>query len=110
MVCGSCDFGIWCRICLLCYKENFHEGEFKAEVFVEDSGEMTGRVIELDGTTDITLPVDYSSAPAFTLLRVTESTEAEGTLVIDEIPFRMDNGQLTFTAERCGLYLIMPSE
>lgn len=74
------------------------------------AGSYAGRVIELDGTTDVVLPVDFSAAPAFTLLRVTESIEADGTLVIEEILYRMDNGQLTFTAEKCGLYLLMPSE
>lgn len=74
------------------------------------TGSYAGKVIELDNQTVITLPLDLSALPAFTLLRVTESAEADGTLVIDEIPFRMDNGQLTFTAEKCGLYLLMPVE
>lgn len=74
------------------------------------TGSYAGKVIGLEGKTVITLPEDLSQLPAFTLLRVTAPEEFHGVLVVDEIPYRMENGQLSFTAEMAGLYLLAAAE
>lgn len=74
------------------------------------TGSYAGKVIELDGQTVITLPEDLSALPAFMLLRVTTPEEDGCEPILEEIPFRMENGLLTFTAEKAGLYLIVAAE
>lgn len=74
------------------------------------TGSYAGKVIELDGQAVITLPEDLSALPAFTLLRVTTPEEDGSEPILEEIPFRMENGLLTFTAEKTGLYLIIAAE
>lgn len=74
------------------------------------AGSYAGKVVELEGKTTITLPEDLSALPAFTLLRVTAPEEFGGVLVVDKIPCRMENGQLSFTAEMAGLYLLVAAE
>lgn len=72
------------------------------------AGSYAGNVIELDGKTTLALPEDLSALPTFRLLLV-EIAE-DGTQALVELPFRMDGSQLTFTAEKAGLYLLLPAE
>lgn len=77
------------------------------------AGSYAGNVIELDGKTVVTLPEDLSALPACKLVRldVTPATaDAERTEALTDVPFRMSNGQLTFTAEVGGLYLLVFAE
>lgn len=77
------------------------------------AGSYAGNVVELDGKTVVTLPEDLSALPAFALMRVeaTPATaDAERTEALIDVPFRMDGGKLTFTAEVAGLYLLVPAE
>lgn len=72
------------------------------------TGSYAGNVVELDGAAVITLPADLSALPTFTLVRV--DVAVDGTQALTDVPCRVENGQLTFTAEAAGLYLLMPAE
>ena len=72
------------------------------------TGSYAGNTIELDGKAAITLPEDLSALPAFTLVRVALTPAGEQHL--EDIPFRMAEGRITFTADKGGLYLLVPAE
>ena len=77
------------------------------------AGSYAGNVIELDGKTVVTLPEDLSALSSCKLVRVdvTPATaDAARTEALTDVPFRMDGGKLTFTAEKGGLYLLVPAE
>ena len=72
------------------------------------AGSYAGNVIDLEGKAVVTLPEDFSALPAFTLVRV--DMAEDGTQTLTEIAFRMAGSQLTFTADACGLYLLVSAE
>ena len=86
----------------------------KVKNFVVEDQTITMELHEaLDGKTVVTLPEDLSALPACKLVRVdvTPATaDAARTEALVDVPFRMSNGQLTFTAEVGGLYLLISAE
>lgn len=72
------------------------------------AGSYAGNVIELDGKAAITLPEDVAALPTFTLVRV--DVAEDGAQTLTEIPCRIADGKLTFTAEKCGLYLLVAAD
>ncbi len=72
------------------------------------TGSYAGSIVELDGRTSITLPEDLSQLPTFNLVRIDHAED--GTQALAEIPFHMNGGRLTFTADKAALYLLIPTE
>ena len=72
------------------------------------AGSYAGNVVELDAPASVILMDDLSFLPAFTLMRV--DIAEDGTQALTEIPCRMVDGHLNFSAEKAGLYLLMPAE
>ena len=72
------------------------------------TGSYAGSVVDMDSTTNVTLPDNLSALPAFTLLRV--DIADDGSQSLTAIDYRLADGLLTFTAEKAGLYLLMAAE
>lgn len=72
------------------------------------AGSYAGNVVELDAPASVILTDDLSALPACTLLRV-EIAE-DGTQTLTEIPCRLVDGHLSFSAENAGLYLLVAAE
>lgn len=63
-----------------------------------------GEVVNIHGKVTITLPVAPES---FTLVRVDVT---DGVETRTEVPFSLENGQLTFSTDAAGLFLLVPAE
>lgn len=71
-------------------------------ITVADS--YAGERVELRNPAVVAIPTELTS---FTLVRV---DMADGAEVRTEVPFTVENGKLTFTAEQIGLFLLLPTE
>lgn len=77
------------------------------------SGSYAGEVIELTGKVTITLPEDFSTLPAFRLVRVDVTPAAGETPRAEtwtDVDFRMDGTALTMSTDVNGLFLLVPAE
>lgn len=68
------------------------------------AGSYAGERVELRNPAVVAIPTELTS---FTLVRV---DMADGAEVRTEVPFTLENGKLTFTAEQIGLFLLLPTE
>ena len=68
------------------------------------SGVYGGEIVDIHGPVTITIPVDCEG---FTVVRV---EIVDGAEVRTEIPFTLENGQLTIETATAGLFLLVPAE
>lgn len=68
------------------------------------AGSYAGECVELRNPEVVAIPTELTG---FTLVRV---DMADGAEVRTEVPFTLENGKLTFTAEQIGLFLLLPTE
>lgn len=77
------------------------------------TGSYAGKVIEPESDVKVYLPENLAAYPAFELVRVDMVPVAEdeaATEVRTTVPFRLVDGNLSFTTDAAGLFLLVPAE
>lgn len=77
------------------------------------TGSYAGKVIEPEHDVKVYFPENLAAFPAFELVRVDMVPGADGeaaTEVRTAVPFRLVDGNLIFTTDAAGLFLLVPAE